>query len=234
MTKKTAGRVAGWAMVVLALAAPGVQHVAAAGKAKPAAPAEPEAGEGAVSCAMHGDGVVDIMGQSAAYLFIGARPACADAGRKQRFCAALQTREGYDTVREHSLDAEKAVDVARTLPEEMQALYLQQHPRRSLDQAFVACALKPEAVRAKLANDAAANLQVGKSGRVPEDLEFLRREASALIEPIWNRECAGRVTGKSGGELGIGVDFKGNRAFETFCLRTTQVDKDKAPGRFGR
>lgn len=186
-----------------------------------------------VGCSMYADGVLDVMGQSAAYMFIGARPVCADAGKKKRFCAALQTREGNDTVREHSEAAESAAADAKDLPEEARAAFLQQHPKRSFDQALVACGLKSEQAQAKLVAETQARIQSGKSDTLSEDLEFLRRESPATVDQIWKRECAGRVTGKLHGELGMGVEFKGNPGYAGFCQRTTKVDKDKAPGRFG-
>ena len=233
MTKRRAGRMARLMVGALVVAGLGLQFAGAARKAKPADPPEQEAADGAVSCSMYGDGVLDVMGQSAAYLFIGEHPACTDAGRRQRFCEALQAREGYDTVREHSAAADKAAEVAKTLPDEMRALYLQQHPRRSFDLAFPACGLKPEAVSAKLAAEAAAHIQRGQGNGLDEDLNFLRREAPTWVEAIWTRECAGRVTGRLAGELGMDIEFKGNPVYTTYCKRTTKADKEKAPGRFG-
>lgn len=204
-------------------------------KPKPAAEADADdaAGAEAMGCSLYGGGVVDAMGQSAAYMFIGQRPMCGDADRKQRFCAALQTREGYDLVREHSDAAEQAQADAKALPEEMRATFLQQHPRHSFEPSFGACGLKLDGVRAKLVAQAEATIQAGKASRQDDELNFLRRESPATVEAIWKRECAGRVQGRSYGELGIGIDFRGNAVYDIFCKRTSKANKAGAPGLYG-
>ncbi len=198
-----------------------------------AADAPAAAGFAAAGCQMYASGVVDVVGHSAAYLFIGDRPACTDAARKQRFCAALQTRLGYDTVREQSEQAAEAVEIAKGMDANERANYLAQYPPRALERVIAACGLKQDQVKAKAALDAQSNLQAGRLDALDEDLDFLRRELPSAIEPLWKRECEGRISGTEMGEQGIGIAFKGKAAYETFCQRTTKIDKPRAPGRFG-
>ena len=203
--------------------------------ARPAAEAARKAPAEAAgqSCSLYGGGVLDATGQSAAYLFIGERPLCADAGRKQRFCGALQTREGYVAVKTGSEEAAQAAETAQALPDEERRFFLRQHPQHALEQAVAGCGLKLDALRAKLVADTQASLQAGHPDRLADDLEFLRKEAPATVEALWKRECAGRVAAESHGELGYGVAFKGNPVYATYCARTTRVDNAKAPPRFG-
>ena len=80
---------------------------------------------------------------------------------------------------------------------------------------------------------AQARLRSGNMGSLNEDLELLKKSAPASLEALWQRECAGRVTGKSYGELGMGVEFKGNAAYDAFCKRTSKAERERAPARFG-
>lgn len=194
------------------------------------------AGTASAECQMYDAGVLDAGGQSAVYLFIGDRPLCNDAALKQRFCAALQTRLGYDTVRERG-EQPAPLEIANALEGAERAYFLAQYPPHALEKAIAACGLKHDQVKAKAALDAQANLQAGRLNALDADLNFLRRELPSAIEPLWKRECAGRVSGTErcgGGEgRGVCVAFNGIATYESFCKRTTTVDKVNGPGRFG-
>ncbi len=210
--------------------------VLAAGNLPPARAADAPAAAGfaAAGCQMYGGGVVDVVGHSAAYLFIGDRPACTDAARKQRFCAALQTRLGYVTVREQSEQAAEAVEIAKGMDANERANYLTQYPPRALERVIAACGLTQAQVKAKAVSEAQGNLYAGRLDALNEDLDFLRREAPSVIEPLWKRECEGRVVGTALSEQGIFPVFSGkNVAYKEFCAATTKFDKPRAPGRFG-
>lgn len=188
-------------------------------------------------CQMYGGGVLAVGGgASAVYLFIGDRPLCNNPGLKKSFCAALQTRLGYDTVREFG-EQPPPLAIANALDKAERDYLLAQYPPQALEKAIAACGLKHDQVKAKAALDAQANLQAGRMDALGDDLKFLRRELPSAIEPLWKRECAGRVSGTekcTGGEgRGVCVAFNGKPTYDSFCKRTTAVDKANGPGRFG-
>ena len=206
----------------------------AATKAKESPPAADDDG-GSPGCSLYAAGVVDAMSQSAAYMFIGNRPMCADAARKRQFCEAINTREGYETVRDGSAAADDAAEIAKSLPEESREFFLQQHPKHSLESAMATCGLKLDQLRARLASDAEAGLRTSDPRRLDADLAFLKRDSPANVQAIWTRECAGHVAARSEGEMGFAIDYKGsNPAYAKFCQRTSKVDNPKAPPAFSK
>jgi hypothetical protein len=190
-------------------------------------------GSGTWTCLNYAAGGVDYQSQSAAYLFIGDHPMCAEKGKVEQFCKSLTTRDGYNLAEEGNVAAEGAPEIAQSLPEESRDAFMQQHPKHSFDQAMAKCGLKVDQVRAQLVAETDASIKAGSKATQDADVAFLIREAPSTAEAIWTRECAGRISQITRGE-GLDWDFKGNPNYKFFCNRTSAADNSSSPVKFNR
>lgn len=183
------------------------------------------------TCGNYAAGGVDYQSQSAAYLFIGDHPMCADKSKMDQFCKALVTRDGYTVTQDANAAADAAPEIAQSLPEESRDGFMQQHPKHAFEQAMAKCGLKVDDVRAKLVAEAEALIKTDSKEKQFADIGFLMRESPATAEAVWNRECSGRLFPGRQGE-GYGTVFKGNPAYEYFCNITSTADRADGPLKF--
>jgi hypothetical protein len=200
--------------------------VAAAPPAKAAAEYVPEKMDEA-SCDQGATSGKDLTGvTSSAWYFIGAKPPCTSASSLKKYCARLQTRQGYVfEAMSQALNDDPAWVKDMVSPfegdDEAKAQALYSHPKQSLTRSLQKCALNNDQLRAKFAMEAEA------SSKTRIDFAVIGMWAPDHAMAIWKRECEGHpFSDPSDHSENPRMDkyWKANPRFLQFCLATTTED----------
>ncbi len=174
---------------------------------------------------------------SSDWYFIGAKPPCASAGTLKKYCARLQTRQGYvfealtqalndDPVWLNGMVAPFEGD------DDAKAAALYSHPKQSLQKSLQKCALNGDQVRAKLVTEAEAASKTDAGASLARDFAVIGTWAPTLAMTIWKRECEGHYfSDPSDHSENPRTDkyWKANPRYLQFCLGTTDDAMARRP-----
>jgi hypothetical protein len=139
----------------------------------------------------------DIAGvTSSDWYFITEKPPCTAAGSLKKYCARIQTRDGYvfEAIAEGVNDDPELVGQF-TAPfeddEKVLAAVIYSHPKQSLKKSLQKCGLKDEQVRAKLVAEAEVASRTDVNPALARDFAVIGMWAPDLAMTIWKRECQG-------------------------------------------
>jgi hypothetical protein len=179
---------------------------------------------------------------SSDWYFIGAKPPCASAGSLKKYCARLQTRQGYvSEALVQALNDDPAWVNGVVAPFEgdddakAQALY--SHPKQGLQKSLQKCGLNGDQVRAKLVTEAEAASKTDSGSALARDFAVIGTWAPDLAKSIWKRECEGHpFNDPSDHSESPRLDkyWKGNGRYQQFCLGTTDDAMARRPKDFSK
>jgi hypothetical protein len=220
------------------LAAFAVACIAPAGAAAEYAP--PKMDE--ASCDQGATSGKDFTGvTSSDWYFIGAKPPCTSAGSLRKFCARMQTRQGFVfEAMTQALNDDPAWVNGMVAPfegdDEAKAAALYSHPKQSLQKSLQKCALNADQVRAKLVAEAEVALKTGSGPAPARDLAVIGMWAPDRAMAIWKRECEGHRFSDPSDRSEMTVDkyWKANPRFLQFCTMTTEDPMGKRPKDFSK
>jgi hypothetical protein len=178
---------------------------------------------------------------SSDWYFIGAKPPCTSAGSLRKYCARLQTRQGYVfEAMAQALNDDPAWVNAMVSPfegdDDAKAAALYSHPKQSLQKSLQKCALNGEQVRAKLVVEAELALKTGSGPAPARDLAVIGFWAPDRAMAIWKRECEGHRFSDPGDRSEMTVDkyWKANPRYLQFCTMSTDDPMAKRPKDFSK
>ena len=133
---------------------------------------------------------------SSAWYFIGTKPPCTSAASLKKYCARLQTRQGYVfEAMSQALNDDPAWVQSMVAPfegdDEAKAAALYSHPKQSLQKSLQKCGLNGDQVRAKLVAEAEAASKTDTGAALSRDLAVIGMWAPDRALGIWKRECEG-------------------------------------------
>ena len=227
--RRSHSRMAGLSIAICAVAA--VAPAAAAGEYVPPKMDESSCDQGATS----GKDFTGVT--SSDWYFIGAKPPCTSASSLKKYCARLQTRQGYvfeamaqalndDPVWVNGLVAAFEGD------DEAKAATLYSHPKQSLQKSLQKCALNGDQVRAKLVTEAEVASKADSGPALARDFAVIGMWAPELAMTIWKRECEGHPfldPSDHGESPRTDKYWKANPRYLQFCLSTTDGPMAKRP-----
>ena len=139
----------------------------------------------------------DFTGASSSdWYFIGAKPPCPYAGSLKKYCARIQTRNGYvfeETAQILNDDPVRVKELVEPFgdDENAKAQALASHPKQSLQKSLQKCGLNEEQLRAKLVVEAEAASKTDRDADLERDFAVIGSWAPDLAMKIWKRECEG-------------------------------------------
>ena len=171
----------------------------------------------------------DITGStSSVWYFIGPKPPCPYASSLQKYCARLQTRQGYlweegsDALNNDRATINGIVSAFDDDPE-AKAQALARYPQQSLSKALQKCGLTKEQLRAKLAKEADAASKTDQKRALNQDFAVIAHWAPDLSLQIWKRECQGHpIADPNSHSESPPLDkyWRDNPRYMQFCLLT--------------
>lgn len=185
----------------------------------------------------------DFTGASSSdWYFIGSKPPCPYAGSLKKYCARIQTRNGY--VFEEMAQALNDDPVwvnGQVAPfegdDDAKAQALASHPKQSLQKSLQKCGLNREQVRAKLVAEAEAASKTDHDAELARDFAVIGSWAPDLAMKIWKRECEGHpLTDPSDHSESPRLDkyWKANPRYLQFCSLTTDDAMGRRPKDFSK
>jgi hypothetical protein len=178
---------------------------------------------------------------SSDWYFIGAKPPCTSASSLKKYCARLQTRQGYVfEAMAQALNDDPALVKGMVDPfegdDDAKAAALYSHPKQSLQKSLQKCGLNGDQVRAKLVTEAELASRTDPVSAVTGDLAVIGMWAPDRAMAIWKRECEGhRFSDPSDrSELTVDKYWKANPRYLQFCTTTTEDPMGKRPKDFSK
>jgi hypothetical protein len=168
---------------------------------------------------------------SSAWYFIGAKPPCTSASSVKKYCARLQTLQGYVfEAMSQALNDDPAWVNSMVAPfegdDEAKAQALYSHPKQSLQKSLQKCGLNGDQLRAKFVSDAEA------SSKTNIDFAVIGMWAPDRSMALWKRECEGHPFGDPSDHSAIPRTdkyWKANPRYLQFCMTTTDGPMAKRP-----
>ncbi len=178
---------------------------------------------------------------SSAWYFIGAKPPCSSASSLKKYCARLQTLQGYVfEAMSQALNDDPAWLQGMVAPfegdDEAKAAALYSHPKQSLQKSLQKCALNGDQVRAKLVTEAELASKSGSGSALIRNLAVVAMWAPDRAMAIWKRECEGHRFSDPSDRSEMTVDkyWKANPRYLQFCTTTTEDPMGKRPKDFSK
>jgi len=174
---------------------------------------------------------------SSDWYFIGAKPPCTSAGSLRKYCARLQTLQGYVfEAMAQALNDDPAWVNAMVAPfegdDDAKAAALYSHPKQSLQKSLQKCALNGDQVRAKLVTEAEAATKTDSDSALARDFAVIGLWAPDLAMTLWKRECEGHPFSDPGDRSEsprTDKYWKANPRYLQFCLSTTADPMARRP-----
>jgi len=176
---------------------------------------------------------------SSAWYFIGAKPPCTSASTLKKFCARIQTLEGYsqEAVYTSLMDNTANVNAQAAAFDDdadAKAAFLYSHQKQGLQKSLQKCGLNDGQLRAKFVAEAEAHAKANTGVVSVRDqaviVTFAADRASAVNAALasWKRECAGHpIVGARDNELN--KYWIANPRYKSFCETTSQDEFGKQP-----
>jgi hypothetical protein len=177
---------------------------------------------------------------SSDWYFIGAKPPCTSAASLKKYCARIQTRDGYvfeATAEAVNGDPELVGQFTAPFEDDEKALAaaLYSHPKQSLQKSLQKCGLKDEQVRAKLVAEAEAASKTDANAALARDFAVIGMWAPDLAMTIWKRECQGHPFSDPNAHSEsppLDKYWKANPHYLQFCEATTDDGLARRPKDF--
>jgi hypothetical protein len=180
----------------------------------------------------------DIAGvTSSDWYFIGAKPPCTSAASLKKYCARIQTRNGYvfEAIAE-AVNGDPEMVGQFTAPfdgdDEALAATLYSHPKQSLQKSLQKCGLKDEQVRANLVAEAEVASKTDANAALARDFAVIGMWAPDLAMTIWKRECQGHPFSDPNAHSEsppLDKYWKANPHYLQFCEATTDDGLARRP-----
>jgi len=231
-------RLASWIAGLLLAACAGA--AAAATPAKPAAPYVPGPMDEA-TCERAATLGKDISGaNSSDWYFYGAKPPCSSASSLKKFCARLQTLEGYsyEAAFTSLMDNTAMVNAQAAAFEDdadAKAAFLYSHQRQGLQKSLQKCAVNDGQLRAKFVAEAEARAKANAGIVGAHDYAVIvtfsadRAAAVNATLAVWKRECEGHRFSDPRDEMQTDKYWKANPRYLPFCKATSENEFAKQP-----
>ena len=166
---------------------------------------------------------------SSDWYFIGAKPPCTSAASLKKYCARIQTRNGYvfeTTAQAVNGDPEMVGQFIAPIDddEEAKAQALYSHPKLSLQKSLQKCGLTDAQVHARLVAEAEVATKTDVDSALARDFAVLGLWAPDIAMTIWKRECQGHpISDPNAHSEDPPLDkyWKANPRYLAFCESTT-------------